>query len=715
MPNGNLYQNMGGGSVFVAGPYPNYFGKTYGGIGPGQLSVEPANSKAGALNMRNTYQAAHPAWEQTYKASNTAGVFLTWKEVVNGIETVQLLGQQLILDATDGQYVWMDAASATGVQGPAGIELVNFNEISDNQIPVLFHLPGDNQGKQVARDSGFSLIDNSLVSMHEIAINNADGLTMGVTRVAPLGNDIVLVNDTSGEAASIVSVKFDAQGSAKPGYTMFGQYQSWNFPNDASAVSAGNPLRFRLWHPVSATINGLAVKIPSDVDSVEVPGCAFRLRLNDANSGIIIYDSYLASGGETFTMPANTGPDPLDYSLLMVGAFSVPAMQTVFCEVFSTKEFEELVIRLAGQIMMTPDGEMFVPAITASGFETSWQAIGGGSGGVQSVTGDTVDNTDPANPVVVAPRYRDGKGILFEANGTGDCRISNTGVVSLVAGQGMQVVPNPDDPTEVTLASTGVVEVVAGSGVTVDSSDPARPVVNAAGLQSVRPGPGIAINQIDPLNPIIIALAGRVVVAGDGIEVDTTTVEGECKVINAGVRSLQTGPGIEIDTTDPRRPKISAPGASRSAAVATLWVDTNPGPVPAVSGQVGLTWTESGDHLAAMGLSIDAGKGNIVNNSASAVTLLVSTSMRIDAQAQDTKTVALTVGTSGVGAGVMVEPMKTSTTALRQGLNLWTGTGLIVLAPGGSFSANLWNYSGYPINLEITPFNFTWMQITKLG
>ena len=88
-----------------------------------------------------------------------------------------------------------------------------------------------------------------------------------------------------------------------------------------------------------------------------------------------------------------------------------------------------------------------------------------GSGGVMSVTAGTgisVDNTDPANPVVSA---------------------TSTAVVeSVTAGTGV-LVDNTDPANPVVLAtSTAVVEsVVAGTNVTVDNTDPANPVVSAAG------------------------------------------------------------------------------------------------------------------------------------------------------------------------------------------------------------------------------------------
>jgi len=72
-----------------------------------------------------------------------------------------------------------------------------------------------------------------------------------------------------------------------------------------------------------------------------------------------------------------------------------------------------------------------------------------GSGSVESVTGNLVDNTDPANPVV--------------------------GGVESVTGDG---VDNTDPANPVI---TAVASVSAGANVTVDNTDPANPIVSATG------------------------------------------------------------------------------------------------------------------------------------------------------------------------------------------------------------------------------------------
>lgn len=95
---------------------------------------------------------------------------------------------------------------------------------------------------------------------------------------------------------------------------------------------------------------------------------------------------------------------------------------------------------------------------------------GGGTGIVESIvagTGVTVDDTDPANPVI-----------------------------SATGGSG-----------------SGVVEsIVAGTGVTVDDTDPANPVISATGggagiVESIVAGAGITVDNTDPANPVVTATA----------------------------------------------------------------------------------------------------------------------------------------------------------------------------------------------------------------
>lgn len=102
--------------------------------------------------------------------------------------------------------------------------------------------------------------------------------------------------------------------------------------------------------------------------------------------------------------------------------------------------------------------------------------------GVQSVvagTGISVDNTDPANPVLAA-----------------------TGLQSIEAGDGINI--DVTDPVNPVIEATGVQSVVAGDNVTIDNTDEQNPIVSANGIvEEVIAGTGIAVDATDPAKPII--------------------------------------------------------------------------------------------------------------------------------------------------------------------------------------------------------------------
>lgn len=123
----------------------------------------------------------------------------------------------------------------------------------------------------------------------------------------------------------------------------------------------------------------------------------------------------------------------------------------------------------------------------------------GDPGVIQSIvagTNVTVDDTDPANPIV-----------------------------SATGGSG-----------------SGIVEsVVAGDNVTVDATDPANPIVSAHGsgfgvVESIVAGTNVTVDDTDPANPIVSAAGG----GGSGI-----------------VETIVAGARIEVDDTDPANPVVS--------------------------------------------------------------------------------------------------------------------------------------------------------------
>lgn len=122
--------------------------------------------------------------------------------------------------------------------------------------------------------------------------------------------------------------------------------------------------------------------------------------------------------------------------------------------------------------------------LRAIGQYTGSGSGGGGSGIVESIvagSGVSVDNTDPANPVVSAtssggmtnPMTTAGDLITGGASGApGRLGVGTDGqVLKVVSGAPVWTTPG---------AGTGVVEtIVAGTGITVDDTDPANPIVNA--------------------------------------------------------------------------------------------------------------------------------------------------------------------------------------------------------------------------------------------
>lgn len=117
---------------------------------------------------------------------------------------------------------------------------------------------------------------------------------------------------------------------------------------------------------------------------------------------------------------------------------------------------------------------------------TGTQTGGGQVDSVVAGTGITVDNTDPANPIINAT-----------SEGT---------VKSVVAGTNVTV-DSTDTANPVINVADSVASVTAGSNITVDNTDPKNPVISGqpAGVQTVVAGTGLTIDNTDPANPVINA------------------------------------------------------------------------------------------------------------------------------------------------------------------------------------------------------------------
>jgi len=107
-----------------------------------------------------------------------------------------------------------------------------------------------------------------------------------------------------------------------------------------------------------------------------------------------------------------------------------------------------------------------------------------GGGGVEAVVGGsgiTIDDSDPANPVVI-----------------------NTGVQGLIAGPGIFIDSiEPATPVVSVQSNLFIESIGSGDGIDIDLTDPDNPIINNVGVLTVVPGSGIAVDNTDPANPVI--------------------------------------------------------------------------------------------------------------------------------------------------------------------------------------------------------------------
>lgn len=163
-----------------------------------------------------------------------------------------------------------------------------------------------------------------------------------------------------------------------------------------------------------------------------------------------------------------------------------------------------------------------VVTVNAKGLITAVEAVeitGGGGGGIDSVVGSTsitVDDTDPANPIVERAAITGDAGIPANSN-TLTFEDVNTDVGTFGDDTHVAVVTvnakgliTAVEAVAISGGGGGAVDsVVAGTNVTIDDTDPANPIVNASGvLESVVAGTNVTIDDTDPANPIINATGG---------------------------------------------------------------------------------------------------------------------------------------------------------------------------------------------------------------
>ena len=149
--------------------------------------------------------------------------------------------------------------------------------------------------------------------------------------------------------------------------------------------------------------------------------------------------------------------------------------------------------------------------------------------GVISLTAGSnilINNTDPANPTITAlsnsvfSTITDSQGnlgtsgqVLGIANTPGYIRwqTPSTAVISTFATLSVSALTNVSTINGAPYASGGTLTgITAGTGITVDNTNPAAPIVANAGVISLTAGSNILINNTDPANPSIAALANSV-------------------------------------------------------------------------------------------------------------------------------------------------------------------------------------------------------------
>jgi hypothetical protein len=193
-----------------------------------------------------------------------------------------------------------------------------------------------------------------------------------------------------------------------------------------------------------------------------------------------------------------------------------------------------------------------------------FNATGGGSGGVDSVSGTdqqiTVSPTT-GNAVVGLATFGAGEATYTNVASIG---VDDYGrVISAVSGNA---------PTTVNTLS-GNVTLVAGTNMSLDETTPGTIVFNASGgggggVQSVVQGDGITVDNTDAANPIVSLPVQSSIVPGtyNQVQVDARGIVTFAETVPVGVlTSVVAGSNISIDDTNPAAPIISTAGFQGSA------------------------------------------------------------------------------------------------------------------------------------------------------
>ena len=137
--------------------------------------------------------------------------------------------------------------------------------------------------------------------------------------------------------------------------------------------------------------------------------------------------------------------------------------------------------------------------------------------------------------------------------------------------------------------------VVAGDGISVDDTDPANPVVSNTGVLSNIAGTGISISSADgnstitntaPDQTVVITGSGGATVTGTypNFNIETTDAE--------GVETVVAGASISVDSTDPANPIVTNTAPDQTVTITGLGSTTVTGTYPDFSiSSTGTTYT----------------------------------------------------------------------------------------------------------------------------
>ena len=218
-------------------------------------------------------------------------------------------------------------------------------------------------------------------------------------------------------------------------------------------------------------------------------------------------------------------------------------------------------------IVKDPNGGSYILNITssASGLDPAmnpdWTEFSGAStalASLQSGNGISIDDTDPAQPVV-----------------------NNEGVITVIDGVDITTVENP--PHTLTVTASGITQIFPGAGieVTVDPHDPLNRIITNTGVLRISVDTeGLSISESAGGQIVTLANTGVLsLVAGDGIAITAGQIP---RVSNDGVVSIIDGNGV-VSTGTADEPILNCRAGRLSLIFSAVLTDITTVPFPIVT------------------------------------------------------------------------------------------------------------------------------------